>query len=91
MSGLSDAKFAFRRRDHLLAGMFGGLPSSHLGGAGFDLVLAFLSPNDRPDAGGGSTGERHRLGAVGVHGSPMVNSLRRAPIGCLGKHRPAGR
>jgi hypothetical protein len=38
---------------------FGALPSSHLGGIGLDLMLAFLAPNDQPAAGGGSMAQRH--------------------------------
>ena len=39
---------------------------------GYALARAAVSaPDDQPDACGGSVAERHRLGAVGVHGSPM--------------------
>jgi hypothetical protein len=35
-------------------GVFRHLPSSHLGGVGFDLRLAILAPNDQADLGRGS-------------------------------------
>jgi hypothetical protein len=41
-------------------GRFVAIPSSHLGGAGLDLMAAILAPNDQPDAGSGSVTERHR-------------------------------
>jgi hypothetical protein len=44
---------------------FGAIPSSHLGGVGLDLMLAFLAPNDQRDSG--STTERHRCAGVGFH------------------------
>jgi hypothetical protein len=46
---------------------FGTVPSSHLGGIGLDLMLAFSAPNDQPDAGGGSVAERHRWAGFGLH------------------------
>jgi hypothetical protein len=44
---------------------FGAVPLGHLGGIGLDLMLAFLAPNDQPDAGGGSVAERHRRAEFG--------------------------
>ena len=41
-------------------GHFGAVPRSHLGGIGLNLMLAFLAPDDQPDAGGGSVAERQR-------------------------------
>ena len=32
-------------------GRFGAVPSSHLGGVGLDLILAFLAPDDQPSTG----------------------------------------
>jgi len=31
------------------------------------MMLAFLAPNDQPDAGGGSVAERHRRAGFGLH------------------------
>jgi hypothetical protein len=36
-------------------------------GIGLDLMLAFLAPDDQPDAGGGSVPERHRWAGFGFH------------------------
>jgi hypothetical protein len=36
------------------AGFFASIQSSHLGGVGLDLMLAFLAPYDQPDAGDAS-------------------------------------
>jgi hypothetical protein len=36
------------------------VPSSHLGGIGLDPMLASLTPNDQPHAGGGGIAEGHR-------------------------------
>jgi len=33
---------------------------NHIGGVGFDLMLAFLAPDDQADVGSGSVAERHR-------------------------------
>jgi hypothetical protein len=33
---------------------FGNVPSSHLGGIGFDLMAAIEAPYDQPDLGGGA-------------------------------------
>jgi hypothetical protein len=61
---ISTCRLPQRGADQPLApiehGRFGALPSGHLGGAGLDLVLAALAPDDQPDAGGGSAAERHR-------------------------------
>jgi hypothetical protein len=45
----------------------GAVPSSHLGGIGFDLMLARLAPHDKPDLGSGSGTERHRWAGDGFH------------------------
>jgi hypothetical protein len=41
-------------------GLFAAVPSSHLGGIGLDLMLAFLAPNDQPHAGSRCATQRHR-------------------------------
>ena len=43
----------------------GAVPSRHFGGIRLDLMLAFLAPDDQPDAGGGSIAERHRRAGLG--------------------------
>ena len=60
-------------------GRFGAVPRSHLGGIGLNLMLAFLAPDDQPDAGGGSIAERHRRAYFGFHwgGSSALAELRR--------------
>jgi hypothetical protein len=45
------------------------VPSSHFGGIGLDLMLAFLAPNDQSDVGGGSVAERHWRAGFGFHSS----------------------
>jgi hypothetical protein len=43
-------------------------------------MLAFLAPNDQPDAGGSSIAERHRWAGFGFHGlgidAPIVDVRR---------------
>jgi len=54
--------------------------SSHLGGIGLDLMVAFLAPNDQADAGGGSDAERQRrASAPGLWGPERRRELRRYP------------
>jgi hypothetical protein len=36
-------------------------------GSGLDLMLAIPTPDDQPDAGGGSVAERHRRAAVRLY------------------------
>jgi hypothetical protein len=48
-------------------GRFGAVPLGHLGRVGLDLMAAILTPDDQPDAGGGSVAERHRRAALGFH------------------------
>jgi hypothetical protein len=66
LTTISACRLPQRGADQPLAliehGRFGATPGGDLGGIGLDLMLAFLAPNDQPDAGGGSVAERHRLG-----------------------------
>src|SRR6202030_2152500 len=50
-------------------------PLGHLGRIGFDLMLASLAPNDRPNAGGGSVDERHRRAGLGLHRAQRADSV----------------
>jgi hypothetical protein len=50
---------------------FGAVPLGHLGRVGLDVMLAFLAPNDQPDAGGGSIAERHRRAGLSFHSDAL--------------------
>jgi hypothetical protein len=51
---------------------FNAITSSHLGGIGLDLMLAFLAPHDQPDACSGGATQRHRRAGLGFSFTPIA-------------------